>query len=109
MARYSAVRRRSGHVKNSQRSGSFYKFLSPSRFGKGLVMDLISKLGTQIEKQRIRAHESFLTAEKAKPENNNIRKDSRNSIAIKNSTQRFSMTVLLSTSDSFKLDTHYSA
>ena len=72
MARYSAVRRRSGHVKNSQRSGSFYKFLSPSRFGKGLVMGLISKLGTQIEKQRITAYESFVAAEKANEENNNI-------------------------------------
>ena len=35
-------------------------------------MGLISKLGTLIEKQRIRAYESFLTAEKAKPEKNNI-------------------------------------
>ena len=72
MARYSSVRRKSGHVKNAQRSGSFYKFLSPSRFGKGLVMGFVSKLGTQIEKQRITAYESFLTAEKANPENNNI-------------------------------------
>ena len=39
IARYSAVRRLSAHPRNVIRTGCFYMFLAPSRFGKGIVMN----------------------------------------------------------------------
>ena len=52
IARYSAIRRLEGHLTSVVRTGCFYKFLAPSRFGKGIVMGLITKLGTHVEKLR---------------------------------------------------------
>ena len=49
IARYSAVRRKSAHESNVIRTGCFYKFLAPSRFGKGIAMGFIGKLGGHIE------------------------------------------------------------
>ena len=42
-ARYSAVRRPSGHDSNVIRTGCFYNFIVPSRFGKGMVMRVLKK------------------------------------------------------------------
>ena len=41
IARYSKVRRLEGHEKSTIRTGCFYKFLAPSRFGKGVAMGLV--------------------------------------------------------------------
>ena len=57
VARYSAVRRKSGSVSNIVRTGCFYNFLAPSRFGKGIALGVISRLGNHIEKIRSKAHE----------------------------------------------------
>ena len=42
VACYLAVRWKSAHVKNVIRTGVFYKFLAPSRFGRGMVFFLRS-------------------------------------------------------------------
>ena len=60
IARYSAVRRLEGT--RVIRTGCFYKFLAPSRFGKGVVMGLIDELGTHVEKKRQAYHESYIIA-----------------------------------------------
>ena len=57
VARYTAVRRKSGSVSNTVRTGRFYIFLAPSRFGKGIALGVISRLGNHIEMIRSKAHE----------------------------------------------------
>ena len=57
VARYTAVRRKSGSASNTVRTGCFYKFLAPSRFGKGIALGVISRLGNHIENIRSKAHE----------------------------------------------------
>ena len=44
IARYSVIRRRNGADKNVERSGAFYNFIAPSRFGKGIALSLISDI-----------------------------------------------------------------
>ena len=53
IARYSGVRRRSAHKNNVIRSGCFYKFLAPSRFGKGIAMSFLTELGGHVEAIRV--------------------------------------------------------
>ena len=70
VARYSAVRRYTGHNTNIVPTGCSYKFLAPSRFGKGIVMRLITKLGNHVEKKQKTEHEGFVLATLARlPEN----------------------------------------
>ena len=57
VARYTAVRRKSGSITNVVRTGSFYNFLAPSRFGKGIALGVISKIGNMIEKIRRKDHQ----------------------------------------------------
>ena len=57
IARYSVVRRKSAHVKNVIRTGCFYKFLAPSRFGKGIAMGFMHQLGSHVESMRITEYE----------------------------------------------------
>ena len=70
VARYTAVRRMRGSITNVVRTGCFYNFLAPSRFGKGIALGVISKIGTEIEKVRTKAHQVWTVKEqRAKPNN----------------------------------------
>ena len=59
-ARYSAVRRPSGHVSNVIRTGCFYNFIGPSRFGKGMAMRVLKMIGGHIQKKRKTVFERFV-------------------------------------------------
>ena len=60
VGRYSAVRRRSAHESNVIRTGCFYKFLAPSRFGKGIAMGFVGKLGGHVESIRCGEHMKYV-------------------------------------------------
>ena len=60
IARYSAVRRKSAHKTNTIRTGCFYKFLAPSRFGKGIALGFLQELGNHVENLRIKGHEEWV-------------------------------------------------
>ena len=62
IGRYSAVRRKSAHETNVIRTGCFYKFLAPSRFGKGIAMGLIQKLGKHVEEMRCEEHMKYVAS-----------------------------------------------
>ena len=55
IARYSAVRRIGAHRQQTERTGSLYKFIAPSRLGKRIALSIVSETGQYIEK--IRAEE----------------------------------------------------
>ena len=61
IARYSAVRRRCAHKTNTIRTGCFYKFLAPSRFGKGIALGLLQELGNHVENLRMKGHEEWVS------------------------------------------------
>ena len=63
IARFSVIRRRNGEDRNVERSGAFYNFLAPSRFGKGIALSLISKIGDHIEKVRAGAFKIYMDQE----------------------------------------------
>ena len=54
------MQRLSGTVNNSIRAGAFYKFIAPSRFGKGIAMEMITELGNHIEEIRQAAHVRYI-------------------------------------------------
>ena len=62
IARFTAIRRLSGHLTNVIRTGCFYKFLAPSRYGKGIAMGFVTTLGNHIESLRAKSHAQFMDA-----------------------------------------------
>ena len=56
VARYTGVRRKSGTITNVVRTGCFYNFLAPSRFGKGIALGVISKIGNAIQNLRAKTY-----------------------------------------------------
>ena len=61
IARYTGIRRLGGHLHNVLRSGCFYNFLAPSRYGKGAATRFTTKIGNYIESLRNDAFAQFLT------------------------------------------------
>ena len=51
IARFSAVRRLGADDTNVERTGTLCNIIAPSRFGKGVVISLVSETGSYIEKQ----------------------------------------------------------
>ena len=70
VTRYSAVRRKSAHRTNFIRTGCFYKFLAPSRFGKGIAMSFVGKLGGYLEGIRCAEHEKYIALKQGLVANN---------------------------------------
>ena len=54
IARYSRVKRITSHKDQAKRTGAFYKLIGPSRLGKGIAMGLLSELGKDIQKARLK-------------------------------------------------------
>ena len=71
IARFSVVRRVKGEDRNVERTGAFYNFFAPSRFGKGIALSLISEIGGHVEKCRSANFNKFLEGEIDKLQNRN--------------------------------------
>ena len=56
VARYSKVRRIAAHREQAERTGTFLKFMAPSRFGKGISLSVVCDIGNHIEEVRSSAH-----------------------------------------------------
>ena len=52
ISRNTSVRRIEAHHSQSERSGTFIKFIAPSRSGKGIAFGLLSTIGKFIENKR---------------------------------------------------------
>ena len=52
ITRFSAVRRLGADDTNVERTGALCNIIAPSRFGKGIVISLVSDLGSYIESKR---------------------------------------------------------
>ena len=58
IARYSSVRRIGSHKDQTERTGSLYKLIGPSRLGKGVALSIVSKIGHHIESVRIKQYDT---------------------------------------------------
>ena len=64
LGRYSVVRRVGANRDQVERTGAFYKFIAPSRLGKGVALSLLTEVGSHIEDMR---SEIYATRLKNKP------------------------------------------
>ena len=71
IARVTVVRRINGEDRSVERTGAFYYFMAPSRFGKGIALSLISKLGGHVEDVRARKFDQFKEMKLLELENRN--------------------------------------
>ena len=86
IARWSAIKRLSGHINNTIRTGCFYKFIAPSRFGKGIVMSFIADLGDHVEEIRRCEHEKWVKQQRVLVNNNDA--DAMAKVKLRTQCQR---------------------
>ena len=73
IARHSVIRRLDANRDQAERSGAFYKFIAPSRVGKGIALSLISEIGAHVESRRKAAYDTRLSNEpRVDPQGNQI-------------------------------------
>ena len=63
IARHSVIRRVGANRDQAERSGVFYKFIAPSRVGKGIALSLITQIGAHVESHRKAAYDTRLSNE----------------------------------------------
>ena len=103
IARWSAIKRLSGHINNTIRTGCFYKFIAPSRFGKGIVMNFIAELGYHVEEICRGEHEQWVKQQQVLVNNNDA--DAMAKLKLRNQCQRPSVIFLTVVLMSCKLNT----
>ena len=63
IARFSSIRRIGAHQEQTERSGTFYNFIAPSRHGKGIALSIVTKIASHVEGIRNQEYITRLNAE----------------------------------------------
>ena len=103
IARWSAIKRLSGHINITIRTGCFHRFIAPIRFGEGIVMNFIAELGDHVEEICGGEHEQLVKQQQVLVNNNDANAMAK--LKLRTQCQRPSVIFLTEVLMSCKLNT----